>query len=121
MRLNFKIKKDPCMTIFKKFNEAFSSGDIEKAAECFHEDIQMTMHSDGSVMNKKEWIERVGPMMGKLKREKVRCIYENDHILVTHWFGTFPNGSQDAIMWVGVKKDGLIYRVETGSTPINLS
>ena len=38
-----------------------------------------------------------------------------------HWFGTFPNGSQDAIMWVGVKKDGLIFRVETGSTPINLS
>ena len=58
---------------------------------------------------------------GSIKREKVRCIYENKHILVTHFFGTFPNGSQDAIMWVGLKKDGLIFRVETGSTPINLS
>ena len=58
---------------------------------------------------------------GSIKREKVRCIYENEHILVTHFFGTFPNGSQDAIMWVGLKKDGLIFRVETGSTPINLS
>ena len=34
--------------------------DVEKAAECFHEDIQMIMHSDGSVMSKKEWIKRVG-------------------------------------------------------------
>ena len=58
---------------------------------------------------------------GSIKREKVRCIYGNEHILVTHFFGTFPNGSQDAIMWVGLKKDGLIFRVETGSTPINLS
>ncbi len=119
--LKLKEKEGKKMTIFKKFNEAFNSGDVEKVAECFHTDIQMTMHSDGSVMNKKEWIERVGPMMGKLKREKVRCIYENEDILVTHFFGTFPNGSQDAIMWVGLKKDGLIFRVETGSTPINLS
>ena len=81
----------------------------------------MIMHSDGSVMTKNEWIKRVGPMMCKLKRDKVRCIFENEHILVNHFFGTFPNGSQDAIMWVGLKKDGLIYRVETGSTPINLT
>ena len=73
------------MTIFKKFNEAFNSGYIDKVAERFHKNKQIIMHSDGSIMNKKEWLEKVGPMMGKLKREKVSCIYKNEHILVNHW------------------------------------
>ena len=107
------------MAIFDKFEEAFNLGDATKAAECFHEDIQMIMHSDGSSLGKQDWIDRVGPMLGKLKRDRVRCLYENDDILVTHFFGTFPNGSQDAVMWVGLKKDGLIYHVETGSTSLS--
>ena len=31
---------------------------------------------------------------------------------------TCPNGSKDAVMWVATKKDGLIHKVETGSTPL---
>ena len=39
--------------LFNKFNEAFDKGDIVGAAECFHEDMQMTMHSNGTSMNKR--------------------------------------------------------------------
>ena len=112
------ITKDQRMSIFEKMDKAFEQNNAEMAAECFHEDIKMVMHSDGSSLGKQEWIDRVGPMLGKLKRERVRCIYENDEILITHFFGTFPNGTQDAIMWVALKKDGLIHHVETGATPI---
>jgi len=90
--------------LFNKFNEAFDKGDIVGAAECFHEDMQMTMHSNGTSMNKQEWLGRFAPMMDKLKRDKVI---------------TFPNGSCEAVIWVGLKKDGLIVSVETGSTPIS--
>ena len=107
------------MMLFNKFNEAFNKGDIADAAECFHEDMQMTMHSNGTSMNKQEWLVRFAPMMDKLKRDKVRCIYENEDLLVTHSFITFPNGSCEAVIWVGLKKDGLIVSVETGSTPIS--
>ena len=50
-----------------------------------------------------------------------RCLYENDDILVTHAFVTFPNGTKDAVMMVHMKKDGLLWRTETGSTPIPTS
>ena len=60
------------MAIFAKFEKAFNQGNATKAAECFHENIQMIMHSDGSSLGKQDWIDRVGPMLGKLKRDKVR-------------------------------------------------
>jgi len=52
------------------------------------------------------------------KREKVRFIYENDDIVVTHSIITFPNGTIDALIYVGILKDGELFRSETGSTPI---
>ena len=53
-----------------------------------------------------------------VKNENARLIYENDDIIVMHSIGTFPNGSRDAVMYVGLKRDGKIYKSETGSTPI---
>ena len=114
-----KLIKKIMMMLFDKFNETFDRGDIVGVAECFHEDMQMTMHSNGSSISKQEWLDRFGPMLDKLKREKVRCLYENEDLLVTHSFITFPNGSCEAVIWVGLKRDGLIVSVETGSTPIS--
>jgi hypothetical protein len=57
--------------------------------------------------------------VGQLYGKKVRCVYENEDVLVTHAFSTFQNGTVDEVLWVGRKKDGLIHRVETGSTPIS--
>ncbi|MDC1494441.1 hypothetical protein N8093_01290, partial [Planktomarina temperata] len=48
-----------------------------------------------------------------------RCIYENDDIIVAHNITDFPNGTTDAVMMVHLKKDGLIWRTETGSTPLS--
>ena len=52
------------------------------------------------------------------KNENAKLIYENDDIIIMHNIGTFPNGSRDAVMYVGLKRDGKIYKSETGSTPI---
>ena len=62
--------------------------------------------------------DRMSSMIGKLKQENLRCIYENDDILVTHFIMTFPNGTRDAVMYVATKLDGKILRIETGSTPL---
>ena len=58
-------------------------------------------------------------MICKLKQENLRCIYENDDILVMHFVMTFPNGTRDAVMYVATKRDGKIVRIETGSTPLS--
>ena len=45
-------------------------------------------------------------------------MYENEHILVAHMVGKFPNITKDALMMVILKKDRLASRTETGSTPM---
>ena len=109
------------MPIFDKFEKAFADRDIDALGALFHDDYEMTMHSSGKVLTKQEWVKGFGEMLasGTVVRERVRCVYENDDVLVTHAFSTFPNGTVDAVLWVGRKKDGLIHRVETGSTQIS--
>jgi hypothetical protein len=83
-----------------------------------HPDFEMVMHSSGSVASKSEYIDRVGPLMQKFKPEARRCLYENDDVLVMHFFMTFPNGTRDAVLYYIQKADGLMRRIETGSTPL---
>ena len=73
-------------------------------------------------MTKEQWKEGAASIFNNsnFKREASRGIYENDDLLVSHAIMTFPNGTKDAVMWVATKKDGLIYRVETGSTPLSV-
>ena len=107
------------MVLHERFEAGMAKFDIEMVASCFHEDFKMIMHSDGgSALSKSEWKKMFGGVIDKLQRENVRCIYENDDIMVVHFIGSFPNGTKDAVMWVGTKKDGLIIRAETGSTSL---
>ena len=48
----------------------------------------------------------------------MRCIYENDDILVAHSFATYASGDKEALLMVHRKKDGRLWRTETGATPI---
>ena len=86
-----------------------------------HPECTMVLHSTGKVIHLDEWKETFGNLIAsdKFKRDKNRCVYENDDIMVSLSFVTFPNGTTDAVMYVGMLKDGKLFRVETGSTPIN--
>ena len=107
------------MSIFEAFEIAFADRDIDALGALFHSDYERTMPSSGRTLTKKDWITGFGKILanGTVAHEKVCYLYENDHVLVTHSFSIFPNGTVDAVMWVGTKKDVLIQRVETGSTP----
>lgn len=109
------------MGLFEEMEKAVQDGDVEAVAAFYHPDFQITMHSSGTVMTKDQWKEGAAAVFGddNFKREASRCLYENEDILVSHAFMTFPNGSRDAVMWVATKKDGLIHKVGTGSTPIS--
>jgi hypothetical protein len=45
-------------------------------------------------------------------------LYKNDDVLVMHFIRPFPNGTQDAILYYIQRQDGLMRRIETGSTPL---
>ena len=57
-------------------------------------------------------------MSSKLIRNDIRFIYENDEIMVSHAIVTFPNGTTDSLIYIGILKDGKLFRTETGLTPI---
>ena len=56
--------------------------------------------------------------MMSTKYESRRCIYENEDVLVEHRVAKFSSGDREAVLLVHLKKDGLLFRTETGATPL---
>ena len=54
----------------------------------------------------------------KFIQDTSRCIYENDEILVTHDFMSYPDDTKEAVMGVAMLKDGKIIQMETGATQL---
>ena len=64
-------------------------------------------------------LDMVASIMGNEIIQNRRCIYENDKILVIHQFNKFVSGDKEVLMITILKKDGLMWRMETGATSIN--
>ena len=84
-----------------------------------HDDWEFKFHSSGHVMKSGDVSdEQLASMLQNNINENSRCVYENDDILVQHSVVTFPSGDKEAVLMVSQKKDGLIWRTETGATPL---
>ena len=55
----------------------------------------------------------------KFIQESSRCIYENEEIVVSHSFMSYPDDTREAVMLVAMLKDGKIIRMETGATTLD--
>ena len=99
--------------------KAKADRDIEAFNRCYHDDWEFKFHSSGRIVRRGDNTDEQTLESGDtFKVENDRCLYENEDILVTHSILHFPNGSTDAVMMVHLKKDGLLWRTETGSTPM---
>jgi len=106
--------------IYEKFVDAWDRKDAEAEQALFHDDWQFKFHSSGKIIRKGDMsLEDRARMMESHSLENRRCLYENEDVRVMHWISHFPNGTSDAVMMVHLKKDGLLWRTETGSTPLN--
>ena len=106
------------MTLYEKYAEALEARDIVMLAALCHPNFEMVMHSSGSVASKNEYLEHLGPLIQKFTPEKKRCLYENEDVMIMHFIMSFPNGAKDAVLYYVQKEDGLMRKIETGSTPI---
>ena len=108
------------MSFFEKWETAINNKDLDAIVALMHPEWTMVMHSTGKVVDLNNYKETIGKVVvsGKLIRSDVRCIYENDDIMVEHAKVTFPNGSTDAVLVAMTLKDGKVIRTETGSTPL---
>ena len=94
--------------------------DIDAFMESVHEDFVFVRNQNGTDVNRSGFYE-MGKMMyasDKVTREKERCIYENDDIIVEHLIMAFPDDTKEAVMGVWTKKDGKLICFENEGTLI---
>ena len=105
--------------LYEKMAKAKADRDIGAFNSCYHDDWEFKFHSSGRIVRRGDNTdEQTLERWDTFKVENDRCLYENEDILVTHSIVHFQNGSTDAVMMVHMKKDGLLWRTETGSTPM---
>ena len=108
-----------CQTmIYEKHVEAWKNKNVSAYLDCYQEDWKITFHSTGKVIRLEDLADQIGNWMVTGNFEQHRCIYENDDILFTQNIATFGSGSREAVLQSILKKDGLIWRRETGATPL---
>ena len=105
------------MSILKRYTDAIDKKDEATMNELLHDDFKFTMHKSGNSLGKADVIKWA--MSGDINQDKVRVIYENDEVGVTHSFVTFNDGNIEAVMAVYKYKDGKIISLETGATPMS--
>ena len=102
-----------------RMTKAKADRDIGAFNSCHHDDWEFKFHSSGRIVWRGDNTdEQTLEKWDTFKVKNDRRLYENEDILVTHSIVHFPNGSTDEVMMVHMKKDGLLWRTETGSTPI---
>ena len=106
--------------LYEKMKSADKSRDIDAFMELVHDDFVFVRNQNGTDVDRTGFYEGRKMMYAsdKVTREKERCIYENDDICVLHQFSEFASGDKEAVMMVSLKKDGLLWRTETGATPL---
>ena len=104
------------LSVIQKMFDAWDAKDKSVVASIVHDDFVMTSHAQGVKMTKQDmlgWLEWPQP-----KTDKFRIINENDEIAVCHQFMEFSSGDKEAVMMVYEIKDGKVFSMETGATPI---
>jgi hypothetical protein len=106
--------------LFEKLSKVMAERDVDAYGQLLHEDAEIIFHKSGNRFNKKDWLEMAAGMMEnpKFVNDSSRCVYENDEILVSHDFMSYPDNTKEAVMLVCMLKDGQIIRMETGATPL---
>ena len=110
------------MALYSAYKQAMADNDVTAYLSLLHDDFTVVFHKSGNSFSKEEWAEMVSSMMANEKfiQESTRCVYENDDILVEHSFMSYPDDTREAVMMIALKKDGIIIRVETGATTLDL-
>ena len=107
------------MSLFKKYTEAWNERDISAYLELHHYDYEMTFHSTGEVQKLEDFgYDDWADWMVASEIEQRRCLYENEKLLVEHQIITYSSGDREALMLVHLLKDGLLWRTESGATPL---
>ena len=107
--------------LYEQIMKAWENKDAKGFLSLHHDEFQWYFHSSGRTIHKSDWSEQsVLNWMNRTIVKNPRCIYENEEIQIRHGIAEFESGDKEAVMTVVLKKDGLLWRMETGATPLKL-
>lgn len=104
------------MNIYPEMEAAMRSDDAARYASLLHEKFEYVRHKSMDTLNRVQMtalLEKVWAG-GNRTIEEMRCLYENEDILVIYTVLSFRNGSREGAMIANLKEGGLVIRTETG-------
>ena len=108
------------MSFYERYQKAWDDQDVSAMLDLYHHDYVRVFHAKGI----EQGLDELEPMMSRwltgTKRNKRRCLYENEDVVVEHFVADFYDCTREAVLTVHLLKDGLLWRTETGSTPIKI-
>jgi hypothetical protein len=104
------------MRLFPEMEAAMRADDVDRYAALLHDDFAYVRHKSGDTLDKDQMAALLRKVWagGNRTIEDIRCLYENDDVLVLHTRLSFASGSREGAMIVNLKRDGRILRTETG-------
>jgi ketosteroid isomerase-like protein len=104
------------MELYAEMAAAMRADDVDRYVALLHDDFRYVRHKSGDALDRDQMAALLAKVWGGGNRtiEDLRCVYENDDILVIHTILTFQSGSREGAMIVNLKRDGRIIRTETG-------
>lgn len=107
------------MSIIAVYNEAWKTGDVEALAEIIHDEFVFNPHVGGITLGKSDLLGFAGSGSAPTP-ENDRILFENDEVGVAHSIVHFANDSDsEAVLSFMRFKDGKIFSMETGATPLS--
>lgn len=104
------------MKIYPEMAEAMHADDVERYVALLHEDFQYVRHKSNDSLNRDQISDLLTKVWANGNRtiEDMRCLYENDDILVVHTRLAFKSGSREGAMIVHLKEAGKVIKIESG-------
>ena len=104
------------MDLYPAMAAAMWADDVDAYVALLHEDFRYVRHKSNDTLSRDEMgaLLRKVWSAGNRTIEDLRCVYENDGILVIHARLAFRSGAREGAMIVNLKQDGKVIRTETG-------
>jgi hypothetical protein len=109
------------MMIYTEMEAAMRADDADRYAALLAEDFEYVRHKSHDTIDRNAMRDLLRKVWrpGNRTIEDMRCLYENDDILVVHMTLSFASGSREGAMIVHQKRDGRIVRIESGVSDLS--
>lgn len=109
------------MLIYTEMEAAMRADDADRYAALLAADFEYVRHKSRDTIGREAMRDLLTKVWHPGNRiiEDIRCLYENDDILVVHAILSFASGSREGAMIVHHKRGGKIVRIESGVSDLS--